>query len=49
MRKTKNGSVVLGRFEIFYAFPRRKNWRLGSFNIGDTKVLMIGPYRIFVR
>jgi len=46
MRRTKNGSYEIKKFEIFLNVGF---WRWGSYNIGSTRVLQRGPLRIFVR
>lgn len=45
MRRTENGSYRVGRFEVFLNVGF---WRWGSFNIGTTRVLQLGPMRVFV-
>lgn len=45
VRRTKNGSYEVGRFEIFLHVGF---WRWGSYHIGQTRVLRFGPVRVFV-
>jgi hypothetical protein len=46
VRRTKNGSYEVGRFEVFLNVGF---WRWGSYNIDRTHVLQLGPLRVFLK
>jgi len=46
VRRTVNGSIEVGRFEVFLNVGF---WHWGSYRIGATRVLQRGPVRIFIK